>query len=259
MNEAARAPAASPCAPGVRSNPGWCACCRNETDFEETGVWLRDQYLCRHCQSIPRFRAINLILDKYFPGWEQQRLHESSPCNDFISAYSADYSSSYFFGDVEPGCEYNGARCENLEELTFATDSFDLFVTQDVLEHVFNPGRAIGEIMRVVRPGGAHVFTAPKQRDLRSTVQRATLENGEIQHLLEPQYHGNPIGDGRALVTWDYGDDFEAHLWAWCGYPTATYVTRDRSLGLDGEFLEVFVTRKAIAPAGPRGGRERTW
>lgn len=67
-------------------------------------------------------------------------------------------------------------------------------------------------------------------------------------HLQEAQYHGNPIGDGRSLVTWDYGDDFEACLWAWCRYPTVTYVTRDRSPGLDGEYLEVFVTRKVPVP-----------
>jgi SAM-dependent methyltransferase len=234
--------------PAPDSNPGWCACCRSDTRFNETGAWLRDQYFCDRCQSIPRFRAINLTLDKYFQGWEQLRIHESSPCNDFIRRYCADYSSSYFFEDVPLGSKHKGSRCENLEMLTFPDNTFDLFVTQDVLEHVFNPGRAIVEIMRVVKPGGAHVFTAPKHNGLRLTAQRAALDEGQIRHLLEPQYHGNPIGDGRALVTWDYGDDFEVYLWAWCGYPTATYIVRDRALGLDGEYLEVFVTRKVDLP-----------
>jgi hypothetical protein len=57
-------------------------------------------------------------------------------------------------------------------------------------------------------------------------------------------FHGNPVGDGRSLVTWDYGDDFEDLLTKWSGYPVKTYVTRDRNLGLDGEYLEVFVCRK---------------
>ena len=110
-------------------------------------------------------------------------------------------------------------------------------------------------IMRVVKPGGAHVFTAPKHKGLRKTRQRARLDNGTIVHMLEEQYHGNPVGDGRALVTWDYGDDFELCLWSWCGYPTVPYVVRDRQLGLDGEYLEVFVTRKLTGPspeAAPR-------
>ena len=84
-------------------NGGWCACCRSETEFVETGVWLRDQYLCARCGSIPRFRALNLTLDKYFPAWEQASIHESSPSNDFIVRYCAKYSSSYYFDGVEPG------------------------------------------------------------------------------------------------------------------------------------------------------------
>jgi SAM-dependent methyltransferase len=225
-------------------NTGWCPCCRSDTTFTETGVWLRDQYLCDRCRSIPRFRAVNLTLDTNFPGWETLVLHESSPCNDFIRRYSSSYSQSFYFENQPLGTELRGNRCENLECLTFPDNIFDLFVTQDVLEHVFRPDLAIREIMRVLKPGGAHVFTAPKHRGLRSSRQRAVIKDAAVVHVLEPQYHGNPIGDGRALVTWDYGDDFEFCIWQWCGQPTVCYVVRDRSRGLDGEYLEVFVTRK---------------
>ena len=230
------------------STRGWCPCCRDHSAFVETGPWLRDQYLCVRCHSIPRFRAVNHTLDRHFPSWERATIHESSPTHDFIRRYCESYSCSYYFEDVPLGSEHHGARCENLEKLTFADDSFDLFITEDVMEHVFQPDRAVREIMRVVKPGGAHVFTTPKHKELRATTQRARLDGSNIVHLLEPQYHGNPIGDGRALVTWDYGDDFELYLWAWCGYPTVTYVVRDRGLGIDGEYLEVFVTRKIAAP-----------
>ena len=230
-------------------NAGWCTCCRADTEFVETGVWLRDQYLCAQCKSIPRFRAVNLTLDTYMPGWQQASIHESSPCHDFIRRYCENYSCSFFHEGVPVGTLHQGTRCENLEALTFPDEMFDVFVTQDVLEHVFRPDLAVREIMRVLKPGGAHVFTAPKRKGLRSTRQRATLHGDSVVHLLDAQYHGNPIGDGRALVTWDYGDDFEVYLWAWCGYPTVTYVVRDRRLGIDGEYLEVFVTRKITPPA----------
>ena len=225
-------------------NPGWCACCRRDTEFVETGEWLRDQYLCTHCRSIPRCRAVNLTLDRYFPSWGHAQLHESSPSNDFIQRHCAHYSCSQFLDGVPLGQQRQGIRCENLEHLTFAEDTFDLFVTQDVLEHVFRPDRAVREIMRVLKRGGAHVFTTPKHKALQRSRRRATCEEGAVVHLLEAEYHGNPIGDGRSLVTVDYGDDFELCLLGWCGYPTVTYVVRDRQLGLDGEYLEVFVTRK---------------
>ena len=229
-------------------NQGWCPCCRSDTIFVEAGVWLRDQYLCSRCGSIPRYRAINATLDRYFSQWTTSSLHESSPTYDFLQRFCESYSCSHYFSEVPLGTVHDGIRCENLERLTFPADTFDLFVTQDVLEHVFDPAAAVREIIRVLKPGGAHVFTAPKHFGLRQTCCRATLNKGQVVHLLPPDYHGNPIADGRSLVTWDYGDDFEVLLWQWCHCPTTTYVNRDRSFGLDGEYLEVFVTRKVLLP-----------
>lgn len=224
-----------------RVTAGWCACCRSETRFIETGTWLRDQFLCERCRSIPRFRAVNHTLDTYFPGWEQAAVHEFAPPNDFVRRHCAHYSSSpWTEGDVR----LHEGNAERLDRLSFADDTFDLVVTQDVLEHVFDPGVAVREIMRVVKPGGAHVFTAPKHKGLKMTRQRARLDHGVVTHLLDPQYHGDPLADDRELVTWDYGDDFEVCLAGWCGLPTVSYVVRDRGLGLDGEYLDVFVTRK---------------
>jgi hypothetical protein len=95
-----------------------------------------------------------------------------------------------------------------------------------------------------LKPGGIHLFTAPKHKNLLKSRPRAKLIEGSIEYLLEAQYHGNPVGDGRSLVTWDYGADFEDLVKAWSGYLTSTFVLRDRRRGLDGEYLEVFVTAK---------------
>ena len=225
-------------------NSGYCACCRADTTFVETGPWLRDQYLCERCGSIPRQRHLQLILDTLHEGWEQALLHESSPCNGFLAERCPGYSMSHFLPDVPPGTVRAGVRCENLEALTFADETFDLFVTQDVFEHLFNPDVALREIMRVLKPGGAHVFTAPKHKHVVRSYPRARLVDGRVELLMEEVYHGNPIGDGRSLVTWDYGHDAEHLMGRWCGHPIVTYVTRDRQLGIDGEYLEVFVVRK---------------
>jgi len=98
--------------------------------------------------------------------------------------------------------------------------------------------------MRVLKPGGVHIFTAPKHKGIKVSYPRAIIEDNKVKHLMEIQWRGNPVGDGRALVTWDYGDDFEQLIYKWTGYPTSTYIHRDKSLGIDGEYLEVFVTRK---------------
>lgn len=226
------------------SNEGYCDICEATTIFEARGSWLRDFYVCRNCMSIPRQRAIVYMLNNILPGWPELETHESSASLNFFSRKCPRYTRSFFLEGVPLGATERGMRCENLERLTFADHSFDLFITQDVLEHVFDPAAALSEIMRVLRPGGMHIFTAPKHRSLTESYRRAELVNGVVNHIREPTYHGSPIGDGRALVTWDYGADFEHLVSGWSGYLTSTYVLRDRRHGIDGEYLEVFVTVK---------------
>jgi hypothetical protein len=232
--------------PGKEKNFGYCHCCRRRTIFVVLRAWLRDNYRCIWCFSIPRQRHLQYVLDTQFENWPQLKIHESSPSNHFISQYCRGYSSSQYFENIASGSYVNGIRSENLEQLSFSDCCFDLFVTQDVFEHIFNPSVALREIMRVLKPGGAHVWTAPKTAGLSKSFRRAELEQGKINYLVEASYHANPVGDGKSLVTWDYGDDFESLILEWCGSPTTTSLVRDRKLGLDGKFLEVFVTRKKM-------------
>ena len=242
---------AGPHSTDVAENAGYCACCRSQTLFREHDPWLRDFYLCAKCGSIPRQRHVQTVLDEVVPGWDALEIHESSPSNSLIERWCSRYSSSQYLPHVPFGDTAEGVRSENIEALTFADASLDIFVTQDVLEHVFDPERAIQEIHRVLRPGGVHVFTTPKHRTIGPSVRRAALTaSGSIEHLLPEQYHGNPVGDNKALVTWDFGDDFDDLLSRWSGTSVHAIHRRDRTRGLDGEFLEVWVIRKPTeAPA----------
>ncbi len=96
-------------------------------------------------------------------------------------------------------------RNENLEARTFADACFDVVVTQDVFEHLFHPGRAMREIARKLKPGGVAVMTVPVVRGWNRTERRGRLTaSGEVEHLLPEEYHGNPVGNGRSLVTMDW-------------------------------------------------------
>jgi SAM-dependent methyltransferase len=223
------------------ANEGDCPICRRTSRFVVEHEWLRDGYVCTRCRSIPRQRALVSVLDLVCPSWRTGTMHESSPDLGYFRDLCRGYGYSHFLPGVPRGAIHEGVRCEDIEALTFADATFDVFVTQDVLEHVFHPERALAEIMRCVKPRGAHVFTAPKHKGLAKSVRRAELRDGSVVHLLEPVYHGNPVGDHRSLVTWDYGADFEDLAAAWGGYLVSTYVIRDRRRGIDGEFLEVFV------------------
>ena len=231
-------------------NLGRCPICEKRTLFVEKGTWLRDQYLCVRCRSIPRWRALCAVLQTNFPHWRDAEMHESSPGGAASAKFKAEgrrYTSSQFFPDATPGSMVDDVRCENLEHLMFPDAVFDIFVTQDVLEHVLRPELALQEIARVLRPGGAHVFTVPVFAG-RTTLVRAEPDGANgVRLLAPPEYHGNPIDPQGSLVVREWGDDFVDFVRAHTGLETTRHALRDRRRGLDGEFLDVFVTRRLSA------------
>jgi SAM-dependent methyltransferase len=230
-----------------KANRGYCTNCESNTWFVQEGPWLRDEYRCNNCRSIPRFRLLIHVLNAYFPDWEGMSIHESSPdgsSSELLRRKCRDYSASHYFEDLPRGQYRDGNRSEDLSQLTFPDHSFDLFVTQDVLEHVLEPEKAFAEIARVLKPGGAHVFTMPWYPELTDNRIRARLQDGHILHLQEPLYHGNPISEKGALVTVDWGIGFTDFVYTHSGMFTTVIQIKDPSMGLDGKFLEVFVSRK---------------
>jgi SAM-dependent methyltransferase len=233
-----------------RTNSGYCYVCRRKTMFLKTGDWLRDQYLCLFCLSIPRQRQLLRVLETEYPRWSDLRIHESSPCgpaSEMIRQQCKGYLGSQYFPDVASGYYLNGVRCENLEKMSFIDREFDLVITQDVFEHVLRPDRAFSEICRTLKPGGAHLFTVPLYQG-RKTVTRAIAATEGVKFLQEPVYHSNPVDDAGSLVVTDWGADIIDFIASVSGMESTVISDKDSRFGIDGEFLEVIISRKATTP-----------
>ncbi len=230
---------------------GFCNICDAPALFRVPNVYteLREHYICTRCRSVPRERALMYCIEKYYPHWRSLQIHESSPAPRGASvklATSAGYSSSQFFPGHPRGSEQQGIRNEDIESLTFADNTFDLFVTQDVMEHVFHPERAFSEIARVLRPGGAHIFTVPLiNRESPSERAARLSSDGTVEHLLSPEYHGNPVSEQGSLVTMRWGQDIAEHIHKACGLFTAVHHIDNFQLGIRADYIEVFVTSKS--------------
>ena len=228
-------------------NIGWCPVCSSRTLFIEFEDWLRDYYQCIRCCSIPRNRALIQVLTTHFPEYRSYTIHESSPAgpaSEKIARDCSGYVPTQFFADTPYGAFKNGVRCENLECMTFPDNSFDLVITQDVFEHVMHPDRAFAEIARTLKPGGAHLFTVPLVNKYSPSKQRAGIINGEV-NFFEPEiYHGNPVGDGKSLVTVDWGFDICRYIFDASGLFTQLIYIDDISKGIRAEYIEVLITYK---------------
>ena len=231
---------------------GHCAICERRTMFFMEGAYLRNHFMCARCNSIPRWRALIHVLGEFVPKWRELTIHESSPggaASSKLAAECGNYTPTYFFTDVAGGEYKNGYRCENLELQTFPDASFDVVVTQDVLEHVFDPAAAFKQVARTLKPGGVHVFTIPWFY-WKPTLTRAVMQDGAVRHLVEPDYHGNPIDPNGSLVVTEWGHDFCDFIYEHSRLTTTPVRMLDRHRGIDGQFIEVFISRKPSAGVG---------
>lgn len=232
---------------------GYCPICETPAKFIAKGKWYRGTLFCQSCKngSAPRERALAYVLHREMPNWREVAVHECSPMNRGISrkirADNKRYIGSHFYPDRPFGSMVDGWRNENIESTTFEDASFDLVLSLDVTEHVFNPGSMFKDIYRTLKPGGMFISTFPiRKYQVEAAKQLASLKgDGSIEHIKSPpEYHGNPIDGKGALVTWDYGYDIHGLIAWWT--PFAVEISRfdDRYLGILGEYTEVIVCRK---------------
>lgn len=228
---------------------GFCPICERETIFLTKKTWLRDNLLCINCGSIPRQRAIMTIINNYYPNWKDLKIHESSPSNCSISnklkrECNGYTGTQYYHGEIL-GNYVNEYRNENLENQTFNDEMFDLVITQDVFEHIYNPDKAFSEIERTLKYGGAHIFTVPIINKFKKTEKWAILgSDGKPIFLKTEEWHGNPVDVRGSPVTMHYGYDIIDYIKENSGLETNIEYIHDLKFGIWAEFNEVFISKK---------------
>jgi SAM-dependent methyltransferase len=189
-------------------------------------------------------------IEKFYPNWKQLHIHESSPAERGASLKLKNQCQNYigtnYFPNFPLGKTHStGWRNEDLENLTFADESFDLMITQDVMEHIFNPAKAFSEIARTLKKGGAHIFTVPiVNKEQPSKINAKKDENGNAIILCYPDYHGNPVDNQGSLVTMYWGYDICDFILKHSGLYTTIVDIDNLFLGIRAELIEVLISRK---------------
>jgi SAM-dependent methyltransferase len=106
----------------------------------------------------------------------------------------------------------------NLVQLPFDDGGFDLVVSLQTVEHLWDQEALVAECLRVLRPGGRFVLSTPNRRTFPpgNPFHARELDAGELRELLTRhgplQLHG--VGHGPRLAAWErrHGDLVGAQL-----------------------------------------------
>ena len=177
---------------------------------------------CVRCGASAIHLSMGSALNTYVPDLARRDAYELSARGPLV-AHLRRVARSLSVSEYMPEANSRGAvRSEDVQGLTFADASFDLVTHTEVLEHVPDDARAFYELHRVLRPGGIMLFTVPQHGGER-TVERARLRNGNIEHLLAPAFHRDPLRGGAGIFAYrDYGRDISGRLRA-AGFDTVEF------------------------------------
>jgi SAM-dependent methyltransferase len=201
----------------------FCTFCGTQGRMKTVRKNTANDLACPTCNATLRFRnqgeaiLAHFGMAQYFSlraavkagAFDELNIYEAAIRGRFTELFKdhPNYTNSYFWENVEVGQEHDGVRCEDLTRLTFKDDSFDLAISTEVMEHVHDPKLAFREVHRVLKKGGLYAFTIPVRVPLRPTsVTRATIIDGKLNHIAEPYYHISGTQEP-SLVFTDFGAD----------------------------------------------------
>lgn len=189
-----------------------CNCQRLFVRLQRDEIGVR----CIACGASAVTLSLIAVLRVRIPQLQQRKVYELSARGalyQWLQQQGATLTGSEYFPSVPSGEYRNGVLCQDVQALSFADNSFDLCTSTDVFEHVADDHKGFAQVARVLRPGGLFVFTVPLYGG-EATIERARyVAGGNIEHLLPPEYHGDPVGPaGRILALRNYGNDIVERL-----------------------------------------------
>lgn len=174
-------------------------------------VW-RERLVCP-CGLNPRLRgALHFLLGTcgMVPASAVYLTEQTTPLFHLLKQFSDDLVGSEFLqdGTASGATDSRGIRHEDITALSMADESFDIIGSFEVLEHVPDYLAGLNEFYRVLKPGGHLLATFPFRADLNRTLVRAQIgADGAVEHLLEPEFHGDPLSEDGVLCFYHFGWD----------------------------------------------------
>jgi SAM-dependent methyltransferase len=198
---------------------GFSYTAKKEVDFHVnyTGIlsedinW-RETVICPITHLNNRTRAGVQIFDTELMPYPKDRIYLTEQISPLYAYFSGQNKyvvtgSEYLGNEVELGqMNGDGVRNEDLTRLTFRNEYFHKILSFDCFEHIEDYRKALSECFRVLKSGGKLLFSVPFDRNAEmNSIRARSNSDGLINHILEPEYHGDPINEGGCLCFYHFG------------------------------------------------------
>lgn len=200
---------------------GYCVACGEKVHlqlnyhFEYNGkpIW-RESSACPKCGCNSRMRYMIDRVLRQGKGKKVYLYEQVTSTYRALEKMLPDLTGSEYLGNnIEGGTMIDGIMHQDAMQLSFAEESFDVMVSNDVFEHVADYHKAFTEAWRCLKPGGKLIFSVPICTIRTDTVTRAGMDaQGNVEYFMEPTYHENPISKEGSLVFHDFSFDLVEHL-----------------------------------------------
>ena len=171
----------------------------------------RENLICPLCGLNNRMRAsVHLLAMKNLLKRETKifLMEQTTPLfAQLQKSYPQIIGSEFLKNAVPQGhTDSKGIRNEDATNLTFEDQQFDIILSFDVLEHISDFRIAFAECARTLHPDGKMLFSVPFVTDSAQNTIRARLRpDNTIEHLLPPEYHGDPLSSEGCLCFYHFG------------------------------------------------------
>lgn len=119
---------------------------------------------------------------------------------NYLKLHFKDVLESEYFPNKKPGEIVDGVLNEDVQDLSFATNSLDLITSNQVFEHVPDDIKGYRECYRVLKKNGALIFSVPLYNTPK-TEQLAALNKNKIIYYMEPEYHDSRNAGPHSILT----------------------------------------------------------
>jgi SAM-dependent methyltransferase len=235
---------------------GYCHFCGKVTVFLRLdNRYLRNDLVCPLCGSISRNRHVAKALCeifkkrsiKEFANDKSIKLYNTDIRDSFdhVLGKSSNYVKSALMPEVPLGTRVDERTyCQDIHQLTFPDESFDVVISQDVFGHVRHHEKALKEIWRVLKNDGLHIFTVPIDLD-NNTITRIDTSGEKDVFLLPPQYHTDALRADGIIVYRNFGKDITEMLTR-LGFDAKLDISKPKDTMYGIYETVVIVTRKSL-------------